>query len=106
MLFVSILTAKAGLSPEQTQETLRRRLEWTPPEGMKILGEYWLQGAPGRVIAIIESESPAPIFLVDLQWGDAFDIEVVPAMTAEEGLRVAQLALQQAAARPPAELRR
>lgn len=106
MLFISILTAKPGLAPEQSQEGLRRRLQWTPPEGIKILGEYWLQGAPGRVIAISEASSPGPIMMVNAAWGDIFDIEVIPAVTAEEGLKLAEPMLQMAASQPPVELRR
>ena len=106
MLFVSILTAKAGLSAEQTQEGLPRRLNWTPPAGVKILAEYWLQGTPGRVIVISDADSMAPIFQISLQWGDLFDIEVVPALTAEEGLKLGQQAQQQATEQAPAELRR
>ena len=102
MLFVTILNPRPDLTAEQRQEGLRRRLEWTPPEGIKIIGEYWLQEAPARVVAISEADSPAPLFLVTQAWADLFDIEIVPALTAEEGLRLAQ----QAAAQVPSELRR
>ena len=100
MLFVSILTAKQNLPVEQSQEGLQRRLQWQPPAGVKIVAEYWLQGAPGRVIAISEADSLAGIFQVNLQWGDLFDIEVIPAMTAEEGLKLAAQAAQQGTAVP------
>ncbi len=106
MLFVSILTGKPDLPPEVAQQGLSRRLEWKPPEGIKILAEYWLQEAPPRVIVISEAESAAPLFLINTQWGDLFDIEVMPAITAEEGLKLAGQALQQAADQPPVELRR
>ena len=106
MLFVSIFTVKPNLSPEQVQQGLPRRLQWKPPEGVKILGEYWLQEVPARVVAISEADSPAPLFIVNQTWGDLFDIEVIPAMRAEEGLKLAEQAVQQAAAQPPAEMRR
>ena len=81
-------------------------MQWKLPEGIKILGEYWLQEAPGRVIVISEADGPAPLFQINLQWADLFDIEVIPAITAQEGLKLAEQSLQQAAAQPPAELRR
>ncbi len=106
MLFVSILTGKPDLPPEAAQQGLSRRLAWKTPEGVKILGEYWLQEAPARVIVISEAESAAPLFLPPPQWGDLFDIEIMPAITAEEGLKLAEQALQQAADQPPVEMRR
>lgn len=106
MLFVSIFTAKSGLSTEQTQETLPRWLQWSPPEGIKILAEYWLQTVPAQVVGISEAENPAPIFLANTAWGDVFDIEVHPALRAEEGLKLAEQALEQQAAQVPSELQR
>ena len=106
MLFVSILTEKPGISAEQAQQGIPRRLEWKPPEGVKILGEYWLQEAPARVVVISEAASAAPLFLINLQWADLFDIEIMPAITAEEGLKLAAQVQQQAAEQPPVELRR
>jgi len=102
VLFVTILNPRPDLTAEQRQEGLRRRLEWTPPQGIKMIGEYWLQEAPARVVGISEADSPAALFLVTQAWGDLFDIEIIPALTAEEGLRLAQ----QAAAQVPSELRR
>ena len=106
MLFVTILTGKPDLPPELAQQGLPRRLEWKPPEGIKILAEYWLQEAPGRVVVISEAESAAPLMQINLQWGDLFDIEVIPAISAEEGLKLAAQAQQQAADQPPVEMRR
>ena len=106
MLFVTILNPRPDLTAEQRQEGLRRRLEWTPPQGIKMIGEYWLQEAPARVVGISEADSPAALFLVTPAWGDLFDIDIIPALTAEEGLRLAQQAAEQAAGQVPSELRR
>jgi hypothetical protein len=73
---------------------------------VRILGEYWLQEAPARVVVISEAESAAPLMLINLQWSDLFDIEIMPAITAEEGLKLAGQAQQQAADQPPVEMRR
>ena len=100
MLFVSILSGKPDLAPEAAQEGLTRRLAWNPPEGVKILGEYWLQEAPARVVVISEAQSAAPLFLINQQWADLFDIEVMPAITAASG---ESEALPEAAAICPTE---
>jgi hypothetical protein len=85
MLFVASLRARNG-SP---QETIARRAQWQYPEGVRVVGEYWLQGDP-TVLSIIEADSVAPIMAITTQWADAFDITVLPAVTAEEGLALAK----------------
>jgi len=86
MLFVALLTARGSVPPK---ETIARRAQWQYPEGVRVVGEYWLQGDP-TVISILEADSVAPIMAVTTEWGDAFSITVLPAVTAEEGLELAK----------------
>lgn len=85
MLFVSLLNLKPGVTPAQAFE---RRVTWKSPKGIKPVQEYWLMGAPS-VITIDEADSIAPIMASTLPWADLFDVTVVPAITAEEGLKLA-----------------
>jgi hypothetical protein len=57
---------------------------------MQPTAEYWLQTADPAVVSIFETDSVAPIMATLAEWGDVFDITVVPAITAEEGLQLAQ----------------
>jgi hypothetical protein len=91
MLFVALLKAKAGTS----QERMARRLQWQHPEEVRPIAEYWLQSSEVTVVTIFEADSVQPIMAVSVQWADVFDITVVPAMTAEEGLQWAQQMMQQ-----------
>jgi hypothetical protein len=84
MLFVSLLRTSAGTP----QETTARRLKWQYPEGVRVVAEYWLQTNDPAVIVILEADSIAPILAINVEWGDVFDITVVPAITAEDGLQL------------------
>ena len=91
MLFVALFKAKAGTPQERTA----RRLQWQHPEGIRPVAEYWLMSSEVTVVNIFEADSVQPILAVTMQWADVFDITVVPAMTAEEGLQWAQQMTQQ-----------
>ncbi len=86
MLFVDTLKGVQGTSKERVE----RRLKWQYPDGVRPIAEYWLQGNDPTVIGIFEADSVAPIFQIRAEWGDVFDVTVVPAITAEEGLQLAQ----------------
>ena len=70
--------------PEVVPRAKRRRFS----------AEYWLQASDPAVVAIFGADSVAPIMAIATEWGDVFDITVVPAVTAEEGLQLAQQMMQ------------
>jgi hypothetical protein len=86
MLFVATLNPTGGTPQERTA----RRLKWDYPEGVKPIAEYWPLGGAVSVISIFEADSVAPILATLMAWGDVFEISVSPAVTAEEGMRLAQ----------------
>ena len=86
MLFVTLLSLKPTATIAQV---LKQRMTWTTPEGMKLIAEYWLQSTNPSVISIDEADNIAPIMAATTPWIDTFDITVVPAVTAEEGLKLA-----------------
>jgi hypothetical protein len=86
MLFVALLKSTASTPKER----MARRVQWQYPEGMEPIAEYWPQTADLGVISIFETESIAPIMATLAEWDDVFDITVVPAVTAEEGLQLVQ----------------
>jgi hypothetical protein len=90
MLFVTLLSTK----PDNTfQEGVGRRLQWAYPEGANVLAEYWLETEAPRVIAVVEAESTEPFGQIRMDWGDMFEIEVFPVVTAEQGLEMARQAM-------------
>ena len=86
MLFVALFRPTEGTPTER----IARRVQFQHPEGVKQVAEYWLQTDDPAVIAIFEADSVAPIMAVTTEWGDVFDVTVVPAVTAEEGLALAK----------------
>ena len=90
MLFVTLLKTKAGST---FQEGGARRLQWSYPEGVNVLGEYWLETDSPRVISIMEANGMEPFGQLRMQWGDLFEIEVYPAVTAEQGMAMLRQAM-------------
>ena len=78
MLFVALLTVRPGAT---FQEGGARRLQWQYPEGINVVGEYWLETESPRLIVIMEVQSTAPFGQIRMDWGDMFEIEVFPAVT-------------------------
>jgi hypothetical protein len=70
-----------------------RRLQWSYPEGAEVLAEYWLETESPRVVAVVETESMEPFGQIRMDWGDFFEIEVFPVVTAEQGLEMARKAM-------------
>ena len=86
MLFVATLNPIGGTP----QERIARRLEWDYPEGVRPIAEYWPLGGDVNVISIFEADSVAPIMATLMAWADVFEISVAPAVTAEDGIQLAQ----------------
>ena len=85
MLFVALLKTRPGVT---FQEGGARRLQWQYPEGVNVVAEYWLETDSPRVVAIMEAENAAPFGQIRMDWGDMFEIEVLPAVTAEQGMEM------------------
>lgn len=90
MLFVALGTPRTGNLAEGT----KRRMEWQYPEGSRPVAEYWLQIPDPSVIAVFEADSIAPIMATVAAWDDLFSWIVTPAVTAEEGLKIAAQMMQ------------
>ncbi len=92
MLFVALLTTKPGST---FQEGGARRLQWSYPEGMNVLAEYWLETDSPRVVSVFEAEGMAPMGQIRMEWGDLFEIEVYPAVTGEQGMEMLRQAMSE-----------
>ncbi|MCL5950753.1 MAG: DUF3303 domain-containing protein [Chloroflexi bacterium] len=87
MLLVTMAKAKAGTG----QERITRRAQWKYPDGMRVLAEYWPIGGEYEAIIISEGDNiTSAMALFVVAWSDVLDITITPALTAEEGLRLAQ----------------
>lgn len=87
MLFVALYTMKPGVS---TAQSLKARMEWKPPQGMKPVAEFWLQNSTPHIIVAFEADNIAQLMATNMPWRDLCDITVTPAITGEEGLKLAK----------------
>ena len=86
MLFVTLLSAKPSLTFEKL---MQRRLGWEKPEGVRPVAEYWLMTPSPIAISVEEADSIAPLMAAVGAWSDLFDITIVPAVSAKEGMKLA-----------------
>ena len=90
MLFVATLKVTGGTQAERTA----RRLEWDYPEGTKPIAEYWTMGGDVAVVAVFETNDVASIMATLSAWSDVFEFSVAPAVTAQQGMQLAQQMFQ------------
>jgi hypothetical protein len=86
VIYVWQASWKPGLSREQMDGALVRRAGWSYPEGVKVLGEYWLGSNRPSVLSIFEADDFRPIMEMEFTWGDVFEISCDAACTPEQGL--------------------
>jgi hypothetical protein len=86
MLFVVLGSVKGSTS----QQRIERRLGWSYPEGIRPIAEYWLQTPHPNMILVAEADDIAPIMAGNSQWDDLLDITVVPAVAADQGMKIAK----------------
>jgi len=93
MLFVMTMKWQPGLTRDQRDSALMRRAQWQYPEGVRVLGEYWPSSESVAVVSIFETDDHGALMEIGLTWGDIFQMEVSPAVTAEDGLRLGAAAM-------------
>lgn len=85
MEFVALLSFRPGADRDAA---LIRRASYQFPEGIRPIAEYWPVSSSVQVVLVFAADSWAPVMELELEWTDAFDINVSPAVSAEEGLKV------------------
>ena len=90
MMFVALLKPRGTAT---FQEGVARRMQWDYPEGVRVLGEYWLETEYPRVVSVMEADGMDAFGQIRMHWNDMFEIEVFPAMTEEQGMEMARQAM-------------
>jgi Protein of unknown function (DUF3303) len=90
MMFVALLKTRGN---NTFQEGVARRMQWDYPEGVRVLGEYWLETESPRVVSIMEAGSMDVFGQIRVHWNDMFEIEIFPAVTGEQGMKMARQAM-------------
>ena len=88
MDFVALLKFRPSLSAADADAGLGRRATWKYPEGIQVIAEYWPLSSAVQVVSILAADSIEKIMEIVFEWNDIFDIDVYPAVSADEGLRI------------------
>jgi len=88
MDYVGHLTFRQAVSGAERDAALMRRAAWEYPAGIRVIAEYWPMADDIQVITIFSADEIAPIWELVSEWDDVFDIDISPAVSAEEGLRI------------------
>lgn len=85
--YVATLRFRPSVSAADRDAALVRRAGWQYPEGITLIAEYWPSSADLQVISIFSADDYAPVMQLVFDWNDVFDINVHPAVSAEEGIK-------------------
>jgi hypothetical protein len=84
MLFVTLCKPLPGTEGER----VRRRMELGYAENGPVVAEYWLESTDLAGIVICKADHIGQLWTMFGGWGDLFEMTIVPAIEAREGLEL------------------
>src|SRR6478609_3331206 len=88
MDYVAFLRFRGSVAAAERDAALGRRANWQYPDGVRVIAEFWPMSSDITVVSVFSADEIDGIFQFELEWSDVFDIEVHPAVSAEDGLRI------------------
>jgi hypothetical protein len=88
MDYVALLRYRSSVAASERDAALVRRTAWEYPDGIEVIAEYWPMSGDVQVVSIFRSDSIAALMELEFEWSDVFDIDISPAVSADEGLRI------------------
>jgi len=88
MDYVALLRFRASVPGAERDGALMRRAAWKYPDGIRVIAEYWPTSSDVQVVAIFSADSMDSLMELEFEWNDVFDIDIHPAVSADEGLRI------------------
>ena len=88
MDYVALLSFRPSVDGAARDAALMRRAAYTYPDGINVIAEYWPIGGPPQVVSIINTEDTAAMMQLLFEWSDVFDITILPAVSADDGLKI------------------
>ena len=88
MDYVVRLSFRPTVSGADRDAALMRRVGWEYPAGVNVVAEYWPMAADLQVVVIASTDDIAALWELTAEWEDVFDIDVSPAVSANDGLRI------------------
>jgi len=88
MDYVALLSFRSSVAGAERDAALARRAVWEYPAGVTLIAEYWPLSSTTQVVTIFSAQDYASVMEVVYEWNDVFDIDVHPAISAQQGLPV------------------
>ena len=88
MEYVALLRFRSSVPAAERDGALMRRAVWQYPKGIRVIAEYWPMSSAVTVVSIFAADSFEQVMELELEWSDVEDIDIHPAVAAEEGLRI------------------
>jgi hypothetical protein len=88
MDYVALLRFRSSVSGAERDAALARRGAWQYPTAIRLIAEHWPMSGDVQVVSIFSTDDIGAIMEFELEWGDVFDIDVSPAISSEEGLKI------------------
>jgi hypothetical protein len=88
MDYVALLSFRSSISAADRDGALMRRATWQYPAGIRVIAEYWPAASGVQVVSIFSADKFDDVMQLVFEWNDVFDIDVHPAVSADEGLRI------------------
>ena len=88
MDYVALLKFRSSVPAAERDGALMRRAGWQYPKGIRLIAEYWPIASAVQVVSIFSADTFEPVLELELEWSDVFDIDVHPAVAADEGLSI------------------
>jgi hypothetical protein len=86
--YVALLKFRSSVPAAERDGALMRRASWEYPKGVRMIAEYWPMSSAVQVVTIFTTDSFEQVLEIELEWSDVFDIDIHPAVAADEGLRI------------------
>lgn len=88
MDYVALLKFRDSVTGQERDAALMRRAAWQYPAGIRVIAEYWPAASDTQVVSIFSADDFASVMELTSEWNDVFDINVHPAVSANEGLQI------------------
>ena len=98
MLLMELNYWREGLTHEKMMECIGKRTEYTYPEGIKPIAEYWPAGVGHdypAVVSIFEATDFAPFLAMEMLWSEYFEMKWFPVVDADDGVKFVAQAMKE-----------
>jgi len=88
MDYVALLRYRSSVTSADRDAAIGRRVAWEYPKGITLIAEYWPMSSNVNVVSIFTTDSAEAIMELEFEWSDAFDVDIIPAVSVDDGLRI------------------